>query len=161
MAVDVFQNDDRVVYDHPRTQHEPDQRHCVDGHADQVHEDQRAEERKRNAHDGEHGIAKTDDGQQHEEDQPDAPPQVRAEHVQTACDNAARVIGDVQRDQGRFAEAEATYRRALDLRERVLGPNAADVAETLSSYADLLRKMGRTAEADRLGARATAIEAGN
>ncbi len=67
----------------------------------------------------------------------------------------------MQRDQGRFAEAEATYRRALDLRERVLGPNAADVAETLTSYAELLRKMGRTTEADRMAARAAAIESGS
>ncbi len=75
--------------------------------------------------------------------------------------NTLNVIGDVQRDQGRFAEAEATYRRALDLRERVLGPSATGVAETLTNYAELLRKMGRTTEADRMAARAAAIESGS
>ena len=43
----------------------------------------------------------------------------------------------------------------------MLGPDAAEVAETLGAYAALLRKMGRVAEAERMEARAAAIASNN
>ncbi len=43
------------------------------------------------------------------------------------------------------------------MREQVLDPGASEIAETLDDYAKLLRTIGRTAEADRLEARAIGI----
>ena len=57
------------------------------------------------------------------------------------------------RDQHRLAEAEAAYRRALDIRLRAYGPANADVVETSTALASLLRASGRTREADSLVAR--------
>ncbi len=41
--------------------------------------------------------------------------------------------------------------------EKALGPKHPDVAQSLENYAALLRKNGRTAEADKMAARAKAI----
>jgi hypothetical protein len=43
------------------------------------------------------------------------------------------------------------------MRERLLGAEDPDVALTLDSYAAVLRKLGRTAEAEQLETRARAI----
>ncbi len=56
-----------------------------------------------------------------------------------------------------MGKADSLYKRALAIREKVLGPENLDVAETLDDYAALLRKMNRGAEADGLNARAQAI----
>ena len=60
---------------------------------------------------------------------------------------------------GRYAEAEPLYKRALAIREKVLGPEHPDTADSLKSYAALLRATGSTAEADEFEARAQAIRA--
>jgi hypothetical protein len=57
------------------------------------------------------------------------------------------------RDQGRLGDAEAAYRRALDIRVRAYDPGNADVVETSTALASLLRARGRTREADSLMAR--------
>lgn len=41
--------------------------------------------------------------------------------------------------QGRYSEAEPLYRRSLDIRERSLGPEHPDVAQSLNDQAELLR----------------------
>ncbi|MDA2914481.1 tetratricopeptide repeat protein, partial [Acidobacteriia bacterium AH_259_A11_L15] len=51
------------------------------------------------------------------------------------------------------------YRRALAIFEQALGPEHPHVATTLESYAALLRKMNRDAEAEKMEARAQAIRA--
>ncbi len=61
--------------------------------------------------------------------------------------------------QGRYAEAEPLYQRALAIREKALGPEHPDVATSLENYADLLRKTGRVSEATKMEARAKAIRA--
>ena len=61
--------------------------------------------------------------------------------------------------QGRYAEAEPLYQRALAIREKALGPEPPDVATSLENYADLLRKTGRVSEATKMQARAKAIGA--
>ena len=61
--------------------------------------------------------------------------------------------------QGRYAEVELLYQRSLAIWEKALEPDHPDVATSLQNYAALLRKTGRTAEADRLEARAKAIRA--
>ena len=62
-------------------------------------------------------------------------------------------------DQGRYAEAEPLYKRALAIREKALGPEHPDVATSLENYAALLRETARVDEAERLEARAKAIRA--
>jgi tetratricopeptide (TPR) repeat protein len=61
--------------------------------------------------------------------------------------------------QGQYAQAEPLYRRALAIKEKALGPEHPNVATTLANYADLLRKLDRTAEAETMEARAKAIRA--
>ncbi len=61
--------------------------------------------------------------------------------------------------QGRYAEAEPLYQRALAIDEKALGPEHPDVATSLENYADLLRKTGRVSEATKMEARAKAIGA--
>ncbi len=59
--------------------------------------------------------------------------------------------------QGRYAESEPFYKRALTIVEKALGPEHPNVATSLENYALLLRATGRTAEADKMEARAKAI----
>ena len=59
--------------------------------------------------------------------------------------------------QGRYAEAEPLHKRSLAILEKALGPEHPNVATSLENYAALLRETGRTAEADKLEARAKAI----
>ncbi len=61
--------------------------------------------------------------------------------------------------QGKYAEAEPLYQRALGIYETALGPEHPHVADTLENYADLLRKMERDAEAEEMEKRAKAIRA--
>ena len=55
--------------------------------------------------------------------------------------------------QGRYADAEPRYQRALAIREKVLGPEHPDVATVGENYAALLRATNRDAEAAQLEAR--------
>jgi tetratricopeptide (TPR) repeat protein len=59
--------------------------------------------------------------------------------------------------QGRYAEAEPLLKRALEIRERSLGPDHPDVAESLNNLALLYESRGRSAEAEPLLKRALAI----
>ncbi len=61
--------------------------------------------------------------------------------------------------QGRYAEAEPLYQRALAISEKALGPEHPDVAQSLENYAALLRQTARANEAERMEARAKAIRA--
>ena len=61
--------------------------------------------------------------------------------------------------QGKHAQAELLFRRAIAIDEKALGPEHPHVAIGLENYADLLRKMNRDAEAEKLEARAQAIRA--
>jgi tetratricopeptide (TPR) repeat protein len=58
---------------------------------------------------------------------------------------------------GRYGEAEPLYRRSLAILEKALGPKHPSVATNLENYAAMLRETGRTAEADKMEARAKAI----
>ncbi len=62
-------------------------------------------------------------------------------------------------DQGRYAEAEPLYERALAILEKTLGPEHPNLASTLENYSALLREVGRDAEAADMEARAEAIRA--
>ncbi len=59
--------------------------------------------------------------------------------------------------QGKYAEAEPLYGRALAILEKTLGPDHPNVAQSLENYAALLREINRKTEAAELEARAKAI----
>ncbi len=59
--------------------------------------------------------------------------------------------------QGRYAEAEPLFQRALAINEKALGPEHPDVAQSLENYAALLRQTTRADEAVEMEARAKAI----
>jgi len=61
------------------------------------------------------------------------------------------------RAQDRYGEAKPLHKRALAIREKVLGSEHPYVAEGLRNYAGFLRKTERNVEADRLEARVRAI----
>ena len=60
---------------------------------------------------------------------------------------------------GRSDHSIDSKARALTIREKALGPDHPDVAESLENYAALLREVGREAEAAEMTARAEAIRA--
>ena len=68
-------------------------------------------------------------------------------------------LGLVYRAQGKYAEAEPLFKRALAILDRALGPKHPDVALVLKNYAALLRKTGHSGEATMMGLRAKAIRA--
>jgi tetratricopeptide (TPR) repeat protein len=70
-------------------------------------------------------------------------------------DNYATLL----RDEGKYAEAEPLYQRAVETWAKSRYPEHPDVAGTLTNYAALLRKLNRPAEADAMEARAAAIRA--
>src|SRR5215831_2077948 len=59
--------------------------------------------------------------------------------------------------QGKYAEAEPLYKRALGIREKTLGPDHPDVASSLNSLAALYRAQGKYTEAEPLYQRALMI----
>ena len=65
--------------------------------------------------------------------------------------------GGLYHAMGRYAEAEPLYRRSLEIREKQLGRDHPDVAQSLNNLADLYYAMGRYAEAEPLFRRSLAI----
>ena len=61
------------------------------------------------------------------------------------------------RHDGRFDQAEQYYKRALDIRTKVLGPNHPEVAHSLEGYALLLAATYREMEAEHMRVCAEAI----
>jgi len=59
--------------------------------------------------------------------------------------------------KGKYGEAEPLYLRALTIREKAGRPEDPFLALSLQSYAGLLRKMDRNAEAEKLEERSKAI----
>jgi serine/threonine-protein kinase len=66
-------------------------------------------------------------------------------------------LATVFKEQGRFKEAEAEYRRALELWVGAVGPDHADVARARSDLAGTLQELGRYDEAAEEHRRALAI----
>jgi tetratricopeptide (TPR) repeat protein len=66
-------------------------------------------------------------------------------------------LGMLYHIQGRYAEAEPFYKRALAIREKAFGPDHPNVAESLSLLAELYRAAKRETEAKELEARAARI----
>ncbi|HEU4328887.1 MAG TPA: tetratricopeptide repeat protein [Roseiflexaceae bacterium] len=71
--------------------------------------------------------------------------------------SALALLGHVAEAQGAYAEALPLYKGALDIHERVLGPDHPDTASSLNSLAALYRTQGAYAEALPLYERALDI----
>ena len=52
--------------------------------------------------------------------------------------------------QGRYADAEPLYKRALGVKEKILGPDHPDVASILDNLGMLFQAQGNYAEAEPL-----------
>ncbi len=61
-------------------------------------------------------------------------------------------------DTKRLSEAEPLFRRALEIREKQLGPDHPDVAESLNCLAILFQAQGNYANAETLYRRALEID---
>ncbi len=59
--------------------------------------------------------------------------------------------------KGKYAEAEPLYRRSLEIKEKVLGPDHPDVAISLNNLAALYEKQGKYVEAEPLHKRSLEI----
>jgi CHAT domain-containing protein/Tfp pilus assembly protein PilF len=98
-----------------------------------------------------------------------APPtgvyEIRIEELRAATENdralhEARKLHKKASDlsnAGKYDEAEPLHQRALDIREKSLGPEHPDVATSLNSLAILYRNMGKYSKAEPLYQRALAI----
>jgi tetratricopeptide (TPR) repeat protein len=73
--------------------------------------------------------------------------------VATICNNLANCL----RFMGRHPEAEQFYKRALEVRQRALGPLHKEEIVILENYAKLLRLCNREAEAKKMEDRAMGI----
>ncbi len=81
-------------------------------------------------------------------------------HLVPGHPKLAQMLGNyatLLRDGGKYEQAEALYKRSLEVWAKCTYPENADAAETLTNYAALLRKMKRPAEAEPLEARASAM----
>ena len=61
-------------------------------------------------------------------------------------------------DQGKYADAESLFKRALALRENALGPEHEYVSVSLQNLADVYERQGRYADAENAIKRETAID---
>ena len=61
---------------------------------------------------------------------------------------AANEVASNLNAQGRYAEAEPLYRKGLEIRERVLGPDHPSTAASYNNVAYNLNAQGRYAEAE-------------
>src|SRR5262245_3192162 len=66
-------------------------------------------------------------------------------------------LGEVYRLTGRFDEAEATYTKALQLREKKFGPEHPATANTLNAIACLYLDLGQSQAAEDTASRAVGI----
>jgi tetratricopeptide (TPR) repeat protein len=70
-------------------------------------------------------------------------------------------LGELYTVQGRYAEAEPLYKRALAIMEKARGPYHRNVATVLENMAKLYKKTGRNDEAKQLEERAKRIHSRN
>ena len=66
-------------------------------------------------------------------------------------------LAALYKEQGRYADAEPLYKRALAIDEKAVGPDHPDVATSLNNLAALYKEQGRYADAEPLYKRALAI----
>jgi len=66
-------------------------------------------------------------------------------------------LANCLRQQGKFPEAEEHYKRALEVKQKAVGPLHKDLISIYDNYAKLLRATGREAEAKKMEQHAQAI----
>jgi len=66
-------------------------------------------------------------------------------------------LANCLRQQGRYADAEPLYKRAITAKEKQVGMKHMDLAILLENYAKLLRLAGRPEEAAKIDSRVRAI----
>ncbi|HEY9788744.1 MAG TPA: tetratricopeptide repeat protein, partial [Candidatus Obscuribacterales bacterium] len=71
--------------------------------------------------------------------------------------DALGMLGEIYFRQDKYFDSEDPLLKALQLRQDFLGENHPDVADSLSSYAKLLRKTNRQPQAEKLYAQAQEI----
>ncbi len=74
--------------------------------------------------------------------------------VEKALMDAMSMLGILYRSQGRLAEAEAMYQRALQGKEKALGQDHTSTLDTVNNLGVLYRSQGRLAEAEAMYQRA-------
>jgi tetratricopeptide (TPR) repeat protein len=70
---------------------------------------------------------------------------------------ASADLAEVYDSEGKYAESEASYRKALAIQEARLNPDDADLAHTLNGLGNALAGQGKSSQAETLKARANAI----
>src|SRR5271167_4300676 len=71
---------------------------------------------------------------------------------------SAENLAALYEEQGRLAEAEPLYKRALTIRGKTLRPDDPDLVHSLSALADLYHEQGRNDEAEPLLKRSLTIQ---
>ena len=71
--------------------------------------------------------------------------------------NTLNSLANCLRNQGKYPEAEQSYKRALEVRQKALGPFHVDLILIYENYAKMLRAAGREAEANKMDQHARAI----
>jgi len=66
-------------------------------------------------------------------------------------------LADLYQRQNKYAEAVGLYKRILEILEKALGPNHANVATVCETMSRLHRKLGQEDEAERLEERARRV----
>ena len=66
-------------------------------------------------------------------------------------------LASLYQAQGKYAEAEPLYKRALKIMEQTLGPNHPDVATVCENLAELYKQIENEDEAEKLETRAKKI----
>jgi len=66
-------------------------------------------------------------------------------------------LANVLRQTGKHAEAETTYKRAIEIKEKVAGPFSQELVPILQNYAKLLKMMGKEQEATKIEKKAMAL----
>jgi tetratricopeptide (TPR) repeat protein len=70
-------------------------------------------------------------------------------------------LGNCLRNQGKYPDAEQCYKRALEVRQKAIGPLHMDLVPIYENYAKMLRAAGREAEGNKMEQHARAIFAKN
>ncbi|MBK7749572.1 MAG: tetratricopeptide repeat protein [Candidatus Obscuribacter sp.] len=66
-------------------------------------------------------------------------------------------LANCLRQQAKYAEAEACYKRALEIKQKAVGPLHQDLISIYENYAKMLRAAGRDSEANKMDQHARAI----
>jgi tetratricopeptide (TPR) repeat protein len=70
---------------------------------------------------------------------------------------SATNLANCLRQQGKLAEAESFYKKAIEVKEKAFGPLHHELIGVLENYAKMLRAAGREKEADKIDFKARAI----